>query len=190
LRIENAARLGGLAALLAGGLLIISELLRLLPSGSLPFELSGSELAIYGWLGIDGYLGVLLAVLVQLGLVALYAPQARAAGVIGAVGFFIAFIGSRLAVGPSFINPFIEPPFGPLVVFAVSFVLGWVLVGVAMLRAQAYPRSAVVLLIAGALILLLPLPLSGAVFAAALAWIGYILFTGRSGGEALRPAHA
>jgi hypothetical protein len=35
------------------------------------------------------------------------------------------------------------------------------------------------LLIAGALILLLPLSLSGIVFAVAVTWMGYVLFTGR-----------
>ena len=188
MRVENAERLGGLAALLAGVLLIISELLGFLPSGFLPLGLSGYELAISGWLGINGYLGVLLAVLLQLGLVGLYVPNARAAGVLGAVGFFMAFIGSRLAIGPSFIDPIIEPSLflGPLMIFVV----GWVLVGVAMFRSRAYPRSGVALLIVGALVLLLPLPLSGAVFAVALAWVGYIIFAGQGGREAPRPTHA
>jgi hypothetical protein len=195
LRMEYAARLGGLAALLAGVLLVISELLGLLPF-ELPGGAPGGALAIYGWLGIGGLLGLLLAVLLQLGLVGLYAPQARGAGVLGVIGFFIAFIGSRLVMLPSFADPLVEPSIllpgggpeeflGPLVIFGLlSFVLGWVLVGVAMLRSRAYPRSALTLLVVGTLILLLPLPLSDIIFAAALAWIGYVLFAGRSGGGA------
>jgi hypothetical protein len=195
MRFVNAVRLGGLAALLAGVLLVISELLSFLPSGLLPFELSGNELAIYGWLGISGYLGVLLAVLVQLGLVGLYAPYASQAGVLGAIGFLVAFIGSRLAIVPSFTDPIIDPSLllsggasegfvGPLVRFALlSFVLGWGLFGFAALVAGIYPQSAAALLIAGALILLLPLPLSGIVFAVAIAWMGYVLFV-RRGREA------
>ncbi len=66
-----------------------------------------------------------------------------------------------------------------LAIFAPGFVLGWVLFGVATLRARVYPRASAMLLIAGALILLLPLPLGGIVFAGALAWMGYVLFTGR-----------
>jgi hypothetical protein len=142
-------------------------------------------------------------VLLQLGLVGLYVSRANAVGVLGVIGFLIAFIGSRLVVSPSFVDPLVEPSilllgggpeefFGPLVIFGLlSFVLGWVLVGVAMFRSRAYPRSAVTLLIAGVLILLLPLPLSGVIFAVALAWIGYVLFTERSGGrEPSEPTYA
>jgi hypothetical protein len=196
LRMEYLTRLGGLAALLAGVLLGISELLDLLP-----FELPGGALAIYGWLGIGGFIGLLLAVLLQLGLVGLYAPQMKAAGVLGVGGFFLAFIGLRLVIFPSFADSLVEPSIlllgrgpeeflDPLVVFGLlTFVLGWVLVGVAMFRSRAYPRSAVTLLIAGVLILLLPLPLSGVIFAVALAWIGYTRFR-ESRGEAPQLTHA
>ena len=196
-RMEYAARLGGLAALLAGVLLVISELF-----GLLPFELPGGALAVYGWLGIGGLLGLFLAVLLQLGLVGLYVSRANVVGVLGVVGFFIAFVGSRLVVFPSFADPLVEPSLlllgggpeeflGPLLLLGLlAFVLGWVLVGVAMYRSRAYPRLAVALLVAGVLILLVPLPLSGVVFAAALAWIGYVLFTERSGGSSPRPTYA
>ncbi len=191
MKLENPVRWGGLAALLAGVLLIISELLGSLPAGFFPIGISGGELAIYGWLGIEGYLGVLLAVLVQIGLVGLYAPQARAAGTLGLVGIFMAFIGARLIMLNSFDTPFarqfvwtsegytLEEFWGPVAIFALSFVLGWVLFGVATLRAGLYPRAAAALLIVGALILLLPLPLSGVIFAGAVAWMGYVLFGGR-----------
>jgi hypothetical protein len=197
MRMESAARLGGLAALLAGVLLVISELF-----GLLPFELPGGALAVYGWLGIGGLLGLFLAVLLQLGLVGLYVSRANVVGVLGVVGFFIAFVGSRLVVFPSFADPLVEPSIlllgggpeeflGPLLLLGLlAFVLGWVLVGVAMYRSRAYPRLAVALLVAGVLILLVPLPLSGVVFAAALAWIGYVLFTERSGGSSPRPTYA
>ena len=62
-------------------------------------------------------------------------------------------------------------------------------VGVATHKARLYPRVSAMLLIAGALILLLPLPLGGIVFAAALAWMGYVLFTGRDE-EAPQPTRA
>jgi len=180
-------RLGGLAALLAGILLFVSELVRLY----IDFFDPGAYQSVFI---IDGYLGVLLGVLLQLGLVGLYVPRANVVGVLGAVGFFLAFTGAWLTTGISFVDAFAKPSslpegepeefLGPIARFGLSFVLGWLLIGVAMLRSRAYPRSDVTLLIAGVLILLLPLPLSGAVFAAALAWIGYILFTGRSGRDA------
>src|SRR5918997_4309900 len=192
LTIENPVRLGGLAALLAGVLLFVSELVRLY----IDFFDPGAYQSIFA---IDPWLGVLLGVLLQLGLVGLYLPRANVVGVLGVIGFFIAFIGAWLTTGSSFVDVFTKPGllpsgepeefFGPLVIFALTFVLGWVLVGVAMFRSRAYPRSAVTLLIAGVLILLLPLPLSGVVFAVTLAWIGFILFT-ESGGEAPQPTHA
>ena len=69
--------------------------------------------------------------------------------------------------------------------YVLVFVLGWVLFGIAALRAHIYPRSASMLLVAGTLILIFPLPLSGVIFAGAVAWMGYVLFTGRDE-EALR----
>ncbi len=109
MKLESPIRLGGLAALLAGVLLLISQLLGALPLGFLPFKLSGRELAIYGWGGIDTYLGILLMMLVQLGLVGLYARQARATRILGVTGYFVAFLGGRLALAPSFIDPVSEP---------------------------------------------------------------------------------
>ena len=182
--IENPVRLGGLAAFLAGMLLIVSDLLqlyiRLVDPG-----------AFRSILSVDGLLSVLLAILVQLGLVGLYAPQARILGVLGVVGFVVATIGVRLTMGSSFVFAFIKPIVGPwdpeffeepvasMARFALTFVLGWVLLGVAMFKAGVYSRTASALLILGALILLLPLPLSSVIFAVVLAWLGYALFTGR-----------
>ena len=193
MRIENPMRLGGLAALLAGLLLLISQLLNLY----LCYLDPGALRSI---LPIDSWLGLLLVVLVQLGLAGLYAPQVKTAGALGAVGLFIAFVGAWLTMGNSFISPVVrqaalpdmgEPEefFGPLALFGLTFVLGWVLFGVATFRAGVYPRPAVALLIAGALILLLPLPLSDVVFAVAVAWMGYVLLTGR-GQQAAQPAGA
>jgi hypothetical protein len=183
-RLDNPARLGGLAALLTGVLLVISDLLqlyiRLLDPG-----------AFRSILGVDGVLSVLLAVLMQIGLVGLYAPRARILGILGVVGFVVATVGIRLTMGSSFVFAFIKPIVGPLdpeffeepvvsmVRFALTFVLGWVLLGVAMIRTGVYSRAAAALLIVGALILLLPLPLSCVIFAVALVWLGYTLFTGR-----------
>jgi hypothetical protein len=200
MRLENPLRLGGLAALLAGVLLLISQLLSILPLGFLTFGLSGDELAVYGFLGINGYLGVLLVVLVQLGLVGLYAPQAKDAGALGLVSLFIAFFGGRLVLRPLFADPISKPyteaPGGEpsglwwlIAIYALVFVLGWILFAVSTLRAGIYPRAAVVLLIAGTLILFLPLPLSSVIFAVALGWMGYILFTARDG-EASRSTGA
>ena len=185
MELERPVRWGGLAALLAGVLLVVSELLRLY------IDLVDPNL--YGSIFVfNGVLGLLLSVLVQLGLVGLYARQAGVAGTLGLVAFVLAFIGVNLSMGASFVDAFAKPVVWPwedpeyfertvaaLAIFAPGFVLGWVLFGVATHKARVYPRASAMLLIAGALILLLPLPLGGLVFAAALAWMGYVLFTGR-----------
>ena len=67
------------------------------------------------------------------------------------------------------------------------YVLGWLLFGVATLRARLYPRVAAILLMVGALLILIPLPGTAVVFAVAMAWLGFTLFTGR-GASAERPS--
>jgi hypothetical protein len=194
MRIENPVRLGGLAAILAGVLLIISDLLRLYIN-----NLAGPGI-LESIFFIDGWIGVLLAVVLQLGLIGLYAPQARSAGIPGLIGLVLASIGIELVMGSSFAFPFDRPivfpweteeyweePLAAILVLGLSFVLGCVLLGVAMLRCRVYPRAAAILFIAGALILLTPLALSDVVFAAAIAWLGYTLFAER-GEEAPQPA--
>jgi hypothetical protein len=193
-KLENPVRWGGLAAILVGVLLVLSELVRL--------YIDLVDPALYrSVFAFDGVLALLLAVLVQLGLVGLYARQARSAGTLGLVGFVLAFIGVHLSMGSSFVDAFTKPVVWPwedpeyfertiaaLAIFAPVFVLGWVLLGAATLRARVYPRASAMLLIAGTLILLLPLPLGGVIFAAAVAWMGYALFTGR--GEEQAPQRA
>ncbi len=64
------------------------------------------------------------------------------------------------------------------------FTVGWVLFGLATLRARVYPRVAAALLIVGAVLAFLPLSLSTVLFGAAIAWLGFILFTGRDASAA------
>jgi hypothetical protein len=100
-------------------------------------------------------------------------------------------------MNPSFVNPIVKPfssplgeasgaLLGQLGVAVLCFIVGWVLFGVATLRAGIYPRAAAAVLIAGTLILILPLPLSSAVFAVAIAWMGYFLFRQSSREAAVR----
>jgi hypothetical protein len=110
MRLANFVRLSSLAALLAGVSLLVSQLLGRLSLDFLPFRLSGGELSIYGFMGINGYLRVLLAVLMQLGLIGLYVPQAKTTRILGGGGFLLAFVGTRLALGPSFIDPILIKP--------------------------------------------------------------------------------
>jgi hypothetical protein len=141
------------------------------------------------------------AVLLLLGLVGLYASQSEAAGVLGLVGFLVAFLGTALLAGVLWFELFITPSLatrapglaeaelglaGFILVFLLG-VVGWVLFGAATLRARTYPRWAAVLLMIGGVVAFVPVPLAGTVFSVAIAWLGLVLFTGGSG-PAERPS--
>jgi hypothetical protein len=181
--LKDPVRLGGFAAIFAGALLVVSDLLRLYIR-----NVADADTVQYIFF-VDGWVGVLLAVVVQLGLVGLYAPRAKAVGILGVVGLVLAFVGIMLTMGASFAFPFNRPivwpwetqeygeePLGAILVLGLSFVLGCVVLGVGMLRAKVYSRAAVALFIVGALILLTPLALNDVIFAAGLAWLGYEIF--------------
>jgi hypothetical protein len=188
MRPENPVWWGGLAAFVAGLLVVLSDLLRIYIELIDPGAFLGMNISIVGGFGIDGALGVLLAALMLLGLAGLYASRAKALGVLGVIGLFLATIGVQLSMGSSFVFPFIrsivwpwetfeyfEEPFGSVAVLGFSFVLGCALLGVAMLRGNSYPRAAAALFIVGAVILLLPLPLDDVIFGGSMAWMGYTL---------------
>ncbi len=196
MRIENPVRLGGFAAIVAGALLIVSDLLHLYIN-----IVAGPGVLMSIFL-VEGWVGVLLAVVMQLGLFGLYAPQAKEVGILGLIGFVLASIGIQLTMGSSFAFAFDRPivwpweseeyweePLAAVLVFGLSFVLGCVLLGVGMLRARVYSQAAVALFIAGALILLTPPALSDVVFAVALIWLGYTIFSGEAE-EAPQPTRA
>ena len=89
----NLIRWGGLAAVLAGVLLLITDILKLFV-----FEDFSTTATTNTYVFITG--GFLLsALLFSLGLVGLYASQAEAAGPLGLLGFLVAFIGTALVAG-------------------------------------------------------------------------------------------
>lgn len=141
-------------------------------------------------------LGMLAAVMLLLGLVGLYASQARAAGVLGLVGFLLAFLGTVFVAGFDWSGAFLLPnmadeaskifeatPPGFVVTFLL-FAVGWLVFGLAMLRARIYPRVVALAIVAGAVINLVPVAGTEVVFAVAIAWTGVLLFKGRSTTEA------
>jgi hypothetical protein len=142
---------------------------------------------------------IMAFVLLVLGLVGLYARQAQQAGTLGLIAFLVALTGTVMIAGgywsAAFIGPWLAEvapelldaePAGVVItgyiLSLVLLVLGWFLFGLASLRARALPRGAAVLLMVGAVllfvILLLELPGSTVVFGAALAWMGYALWSG------------
>jgi hypothetical protein len=180
-------RWSGLAAIAAGVSLVIAELLSLLFFG---YDFSNTAITdtytFYSvWIMIAG-------LLLPLGLVGLYARQLEASGLLGLVGFVVAFIGTVLVAGffwtSAFIAPLLAVEAPELLAVLVAlpgffrsfivFAFGWLLFGVATLRAGIYPRGAAVALIVGAVLVVIPRPLTSIVLDAAVVWMGYILFRG------------
>ncbi len=201
MRLENPVQWGGLAALLAGVLLILSDLVRLYIDLVDPGLYADMSLGGALGFGIDGILGLILAVLMQLGLFGLYARHVKAAGgILGLIGLVLATFGVQLSMGSSFVFAFIraivwpwetpeyfEEPLASVIRLGLGFVLGCVLLGVAMLRDDFYPRVGAALLIVGALILLLPLPLNDVIFGGAMSWLGYTVL--REGRDAMQASY-
>jgi uncharacterized membrane protein len=144
---------------------------------------------------ISGVLLLLGAVVLLLALVRLYSEQWPAWGGLGRPAVTIAFLGGVLVAGAFwadlFVYPFLadEAPEvassdpsgwfirGFLLSFALS-ALGWLLVGIAILRSRQVPRWVAVLLIVGAVASLIP-KYGGLLFFLAIAVLGYYLAGGR-----------
>jgi hypothetical protein len=206
---SNLIRLSGLAAVLGGVLFLVAELLSFATETAHLTENLSEWATTTPWL-FTWSLFLLGGVLLQIGLVGLYVRQAEAAGINGLVGFVVAFLGTALAVGAIWSQLFIVPDLGaepptaspagvPRVAdqlvgaywfttsFMALFPLGWYVFGVTAWRARVYSRAAAMVLMVGALLALIPVPLSGIVLDVAVAWLGFILFTGR-GETPLQPS--
>ena len=184
-------RWAGLAAILAGVLLVVADLLNLAIGfdDDEPF----SETATTDIYAFQSVVNLLAAVLLLIGLVGLYARQSEAAGLLGLAGFLVAFLGTALVTGllwaslfivptlavevPAFLDQVEGPPPGFFLTF-ITFAVGWLLFGIATLLARVYPRIPTILVMIGAVIAVLPLPFTGIVLAIAVAWLGFALFTG------------
>ncbi len=196
---SNLVRLSGLAAVLGSVFFLVAELLSFATETE---DLRRGEWATTTPFLLTWSLFLFGGVLLLIGLVGLYVRQSEAAGIYGLLGFVAAFLGTALAVGAIWSQLFIvpdlgaEPPmanparvprvadqpvgaFGFSQSFFVCFPLGWGLFGATTLTARVYPRAAAIALVVGAFLAYLPVPLSGIVLDAAVAWLGFILFTGR-----------
>jgi hypothetical protein len=180
-------RWGGFAALVSGVTSVIGDLLRLFVDVE---SAESATTASYTFVFLMYLLG---AALLLLGLVGLYVSQSEEAGVLGFVGFLVAFLGTVLLAGTLWFELFITPSLAAeapelaeaelglagFILAFLSVIIGWLLFGVATLRARVYPPWAAVLLIVGVVVSFFPIPLSGVVFSVAVAWMGFVLFTRR-----------
>lgn len=192
---SNLIRWGGLAALLAGVSLILQQL----------YALVAPDQTTSGWIAVHtlGYFGLAFGLLGQ---VAIYACQMNKVGRLGLTGFVLGFIGNGLTAGAAFMNTFIVPvltakapdlvaPTGPLftgplglvvLLSAVIVALGFILFGIATMRAGVLPRWAALIVILtswfGLAAVFSPavFAISGAVFGLGNAWLGYAVWSGAS----------
>lgn len=191
-------RMNGAAGLVAGVLVLLGFVIHPLGEGvafvGSPMWVPAHALILFGF------------TLSLLGLVGFHMQQSQKAGPLGTVGFFMLFIGTALFLGIPFYAVFAEPviaaaspelyeaieigALGLLLSIILILVIGGVLFGISVYRAAVLPRLAGALLAISVLILLLSvvggLPAivtngSGALFGIALAWMGYGLWSGKTG---------
>ena len=160
-------RSAGSISVAAAVLIIVSQLVGFFAVDPDPANLSATvtttTATLYNILKLLGFFLLLLA------LIGLYAHQSVQAGVLGLIGFLVAFLGTMLVAGDWWFEAFAAPYLanvapqalegeasGTLLVGALTgfvlFALGWVLFGLASFRARVFPRwSAIVLIVGGAL---------------------------------------
>lgn len=202
----NLIRWSGLISVIAGMLFAVAALI----------HPAGEDLAAYSspnWVTAH-LLGWVSVMLMQLGLVGLYARQMERMAWLGLVGFVLAFIGTAFAGAIQFmvatVIPVVaakataifprvrRPPTFAVPLLALGFGLGYVLFGIATIRAGVLPRWSGLLLSIGVLLFMFAEVsreaslLSGmlphvigdsgaAVLGLGLAWMGYALWSEKRG---------
>lgn len=194
----NLIRWSGLASMLAGVLYAVAAFLH--PVGE---DLAGVNNPT--WVPAH-FLYWVSAILMQLGLVGLYARQAEKIGWLGLAGFVLAFIGTALvlsifflttaglpliaAEAPAIFDQAMASPAFIVVMLVLGYILGYILFGVATMRAGVLPRWAGLMLIIGSSFFLISetglvggtlshmiVTIGDVVFGLGLAWMGYTLWT-------------
>ena len=153
----NLIRWSGVASLLAGVLYILGSFLH--PAGEDLAAVSSPNYLLAHlliWASL---------ILLLFGLIGLYARQVEKTGMFGLVSFVLAFIGTTIAVvlvapgatllplvaatAPDLFAQLTAPPAFVLLLFLVTYGLGFILFSVATMRAGVLPRWAGLLLIIG-----------------------------------------
>lgn len=207
----NLVRWSGVALLIAGALVAVAMPFH--PNDAAdPYAVTTNVWVIVHSLYVPAF------ILSLFGLIGLYVRQAEHAGVLGLVGFILAFIGSALFLVVVVLEASVIPviaadpagqalldPAGPLfggelgpilLMGQATFALGFVLTGIATVRAGVLPRWPGVLLLIGAPLAAFwpPLPqlvgvTGGVLLGLGYAWLGYAMWM-RTGERVIQqPAH-
>jgi hypothetical protein len=194
----NLVRWSGLASLLAGVLYALGALLH-------PVGEDLASITSPSW--VPSHLVYWVsAILMLFSLVGLYARQADKTGWLGLVGFLLALMGTAFvgtiffisstipplvaAGSPAIFEQVMTPPAFAVPVLVVGFILGYILFGVATMRAGIFPRWSGLLLIIGvSLFMISEMPpfdralshlivtIGDVLFGIGLAWMGYALWS-------------
>lgn len=187
-------RWSGLAALVGGVLMILTDALNLV---LFPGEHNALMMVSGLWFIIQ-IVALLGLMLITIGLPGVYAREAGESGPLGLVSFVLTFSGMLMTFGLLWSEPFLGPYLAEVApevleseasgIFLIGvalalglFAVGWLLFGVASLRAKVFPRGAAILLIVGAVLFfvlqMFDLPFWSVLLGIALAWIGYALWS-------------
>ena len=200
---SNLVRWRGLALLISS---VLFALLFILHPGS--GDPATVEAALNKFYATEHTLGVVGMVLMLFGMEGLYTGQTPKIGRLGLIGVMLAYIGTALLLGVIFFDAYFIPliaahapnlldasgPFNtPPGVLALALPglpwgLGFILVGIATMRAGMLPRWAGLILIIGTIVVNLPpqpvgpvpffvLTIGASVFSVGLGWLGYALWS-------------
>lgn len=188
-------RLGGVAAISSALLALLSFVLYLVIVGGGRLSEAATSASFFLPSGAQ----LLAMALLLIGLVALFVRQAEAFGALGLTGFVLALFGTTLAAGAAWSQVFVVPRLAEvapavadqgagsvLTGFVLSFLLfgvGWILFGVATLRTRLFSRWAVILLIVGSVISIIPLPSRAMIVEIAAGYLGFNLLMGRGASD-------
>ena len=183
------ARQAGIASIIAATLMLISQISQLV----FPLALPESFWIATQSLRMGLALGAMFALLVAL--TGLYARQAHATGRLGLIGYLTASLGTLLIAGDWWYEAFIGPvlraeapevlataPGGSIILAAAlttaAFASGWLLFGLASVRAGVLPRAGAVLMTVGGVAAILALIAPFQVpLAVAIGWLGLWLIS-------------
>jgi len=185
----------------SGILLLVSGLLVAISWSFHPFDPDHHAMQSTRWLLVHGLASIGLVLCVP-GLMGLYSQLADEGGILGLISFILATIGTALLAGMIL---FIEVAALPLIAtlpdaeellnatppafmatFAMtvlSFVLGFILLSIVLLRSTTLPRRAGLLLLIGAPLFAAPVPpapvivntIGAVLFGLGYIWLGYVL---------------
>lgn len=189
-------RLSGLALVLAASMLAIAEVLAFAIFAQQGEHYNLQQIARTDTFFFQSLLTLFAGALLLGGMVGLYVRQSEAAGRLGLIGFLLAFFGTVLVEGDFYANTLVTPlvakaapafldnPLSGFLQVWLPFdftllAFSWLLLAATTVRARVYPRAASWLLLVGALVALVPVPLANLPFEATLAWLGLVLLKTR-----------